>query len=67
MKMKMTIKSAFYLSATIAIIVASGWILNIYKLATECDFVAPYKCEAIRVVGLVPPIGMVVGWLDLGK
>ena len=44
-----------------------GWGMNIYKLATECDFVAPYKCEVVRVIGLVPPIGAVVGWIDLGK
>ena len=55
------------IGATIAIVLFTGWVFNIYKLATECDFVAPYKCEVVRVIGLVPPIGAVVGWIDLGK
>ena len=47
-------------------IVASGWVKNLIKLS-ECDFKAPYKAEVIHIVGLAPPIGMVTGWLDLGK
>lgn len=46
--------------------VAVGWIKNIIKLS-ECDFEAPYKAEVIHGVGLIPPVGMVTGWLVIGK
>ena len=47
-------------------VVAIGWVKNVIKLA-NCDFEAPYKCEVIHAVGLIPPVGMVTGWLDVGK
>lgn len=50
----------------IIVIGAVGWIKNLIKL-TDCDFVAPYKCEVVHVVGIVPPVGAVTGWLDMGK
>lgn len=50
-----------------AVLAATGWCLNVYKLATVCDFQAPYKCEVIRAVGIIPPIGAIVGYIDLGK
>ena len=43
-----------------------GWVMNIIKLV-NCDFVAPYKCEVIHGIGIIPPVGMVTGWLDVGK
>lgn len=43
-----------------------GWVKNIIKLA-ECDFEAPYKAEVIHAVGLVPIVGAVVGYIDIGK
>lgn len=43
-----------------------GWVKNVKKLA-ECDFKSPYKLEVIRTIGLVPPIGAIVGWIDLEK
>lgn len=47
----------------IVIVVFSGWTMNIIKLFDQ-DFEAPYKTEALRGVGLIPPIGMVTGWMD---
>jgi len=44
----------------------SGWVMNLYKLS-NCDFEEPYKTEALRVVGIVPPIGAVIGWMDIGE
>lgn len=44
----------------------TGWVMNIYKL-TQCDFEAPYKAEVIRVVGIIPPVGAIVGYMDFGK
>lgn len=44
-----------------------GIVLNIVGLA-NCDFEAPYRAEIIRVAGLFsPPLGAVVGWVDLGR
>ena len=44
-----------------------GFGMNIYKLA-NCDFEAPYKAEILRGVG-IPffPLGVVVGYMDIGK
>lgn len=44
----------------------AGWIQNIVKF-TECDFEAPYKAEVIHGAGIIPPVGMIVGWMDFGK
>lgn len=43
-----------------------AWPVNVYQL-TRCDFEAPYKCEAVHAVGLIPLTSPVVVWLDLGK
>jgi prepilin-type N-terminal cleavage/methylation domain-containing protein len=48
------------------VVVGTGWVKNLIKLA-RCDFEAPYKAEIIHSVGLLPPVGMVTGWMDLGK
>lgn len=45
---------------------AVGWVKNIVKLS-ECDFEAPYKAEIIHVVGLVPVIGAVTGYINVGQ
>ena len=50
----------------IVAVAGTGWVKNIIKLS-ECDFEAPYKAEVIHTVGIVPPIGMVTGWLEVGK
>ena len=43
-----------------------GWGLNMYKL-TGLDFEAPYKAEVLRVIGIVPPIGMVMGYITFDE
>ena len=49
----------------IGILVMIGYISNIVKLL-DCDFDAPYKSEAIRIVGiLVPPVGVFTGYMEL--
>lgn len=48
------------------IVVGTGWVKNLIKLS-ECDFEAPYKAEIIHAVGIIPPVGMITGWLDVGK
>lgn len=44
----------------------TGWVKNIIKLS-ECDFEAPYKAEVVYGIGVIPMVGMVTGWLDVGK
>jgi len=65
-QMKKAMRTAAIINMVIIIVVGTGWVKNIIKL-TECDFESPYKCEVIHTVGLIPPIGMVTGWLNLGK
>lgn len=59
-------KGMMIFGAVVIFVVAVGWVMNIVKLA-NCDFEAPYKCEVIHTVGLIPPVGMITGWLDVGK
>ena len=41
-----------------------GYGMNIYKL-TKLDFEKPYKSEVIRSIGVIPPVGVVIGWIDI--
>lgn len=53
------------IAAVIVFVLAfAGWVQNIVKL-TQVDGKAPYKAEIIRVIGIVPPIGAIVGWLHI--
>lgn len=54
----------FWLAAVL--VVGTGWVKNIIKLA-DCDFQAPYKAEVVHAVGIVPVVGMITGWLDMGQ
>ena len=52
---------------TIVLFCVYGWVNNVVKLA-NCDFEPSYKAEVIHGVGiLIPPVGFVVGYMDLGK
>ena len=52
------------LIVAIFMLALAGWIQNIVKLC-KADFEEPYKEEIIRGIGIVPPIGAIVGWFDL--
>ena len=53
--------------ALVVVVCFIGWTINIVKFF-GCDFEEPYKEEAIRIVGVVvPPVGAVTGFLDLGE
>lgn len=55
----------FFLALIIVSAIGQG--LNIWGLC-QCDFQPSYKAEVIRVVGVfVPPVGSVVGFIDVGK
>jgi hypothetical protein len=59
-------KGPIIVMLAVVLIAGTGWVKNIIKLA-NCDFEAPYKAEVIHAVGIIPPVGMITGWLDLGK
>ena len=48
----------------IAGVCVTGWVKNIIKL-TELDFEPKYKAEVIRVIGIFPPVGIFVGYMDI--
>ena len=51
----------------IYLVIITGWVKSIIKL-TECDFEPSYKAEVVYMVGsIVPPVGAVVGWLEVGR
>jgi len=50
----------------VMVVVAVGWVMNVIKLA-NCDFAAPYKCEVVHGIGLIPPVGAITGWIDVGR
>lgn len=42
-----------------------GYVNNVVLLV-NCDFKAPYKAEALRIIGvLVPPIGAIEGFVTI--
>ncbi len=62
----MKLKNIIAIQIIIVLIVGIGWVKKIIKLS-DCDFKAPYKAEVVHIAGLLPPIGMVTGWLSVGK
>lgn len=57
----------YFIAAVIFVAGAVGWFMNVYKLS-ECDFVSPYRCEGLRLIGIpVAPLGAITGYMDIGK
>ena len=54
----------FGLMFIVGLLGLAGWIQNIYKL-TQVDCKSPYKAEICRVIGIIPPVGAVIGWIDI--
>ena len=43
------------------------WCVNL-KQGFECDFVSPYKCEAISAIGVfMPPASLITVYVTEGK
>lgn len=59
-------KGLILVPITIIAFVLAAWVVNFVKL-TECDFEAPYKCEAIHGVGIIPPVALGSVWFDSDK
>jgi hypothetical protein len=62
----MKLAETMTVAVVIILVVGTGWVKNLIKLS-DCDFEAPYKAEIIHTVGIIPPVGMVTGWLNVGK
>ncbi|NOZ67980.1 MAG: hypothetical protein GXP46_01725 [Deferribacteres bacterium] len=62
----MKLRNILIIQAIIVLFIGIGWVKNLIKLA-HCDFEAPYQAEVIYAAGLIPPVGAITGWLDLGK
>jgi len=60
------IKYVAIIQIIVVVVIGTGWVKNIVKL-TQCDFEAPYKAEAIHTIGIIPPVGMITGWLNFGR
>ena len=48
----------------VACVVVGSWLVNMSKL-TDCDFEAPYKCEVIHGIGVIPVISIATAWIDI--
>ena len=59
-------KKVYLIIILIGIVATTGWVKNIIKLS-DCDFEAPYKAEVIYTIGLIPPVGAITGWFNLGE
>jgi hypothetical protein len=59
-------RTAYTIYFCLVLAIAIGMVKNIIKL-TDCDFEPSYKAEIIHIIGLIPPIGAITGWLDVGK
>lgn len=43
---------------------AIGWILNLASFI-KLDFQAPYKAEVFRGIGVISPVGSIVGYFNI--
>lgn len=49
----------------ILLVLFVGWVMNIVAF-TKCDFQMPIKAEIVRGIGIgIPPVGAVMGYLDI--
>lgn len=44
-------------------IIGISWVMNLKRLSA-CDFNAPYRCEVIHGLGIVPMFSVVTVWFD---
>jgi hypothetical protein len=63
-KSEAVIAGLFVVISVVAVLAVTGWVKNIVKLC-HCDFASPYKAEVCYGVGVIPPIGAVMGWINI--
>ena len=55
------------ITGIISLIIIMHWGVNLYQ-GLNCDFEAPYKCEAIGAIGVfIPPASLVTVYVDKGE
>ena len=57
-------KKAFLIYIIFIAVLITGYIKNIIRL-TECDFVPPYKAEAIRIAAIPLGFGAIIGYIKI--
>ena len=58
------IKGVKYVALIACSILLWGYVCNVIKLI-QCDFKPPHKKEIIHAIGIIPPIGSVLGFIDI--
>lgn len=56
-------RTAVYIYAALILMLVISWTVNLNKLI-DCDFAAPYKCEIVHIVGIVPVFAPVAVWFS---
>ena len=64
MNHKRVVGSSLIFVVLIILALGTGWVVNCVKFA-RLDFEAPYKAEILRGIGIIPPIGAVMGWVPI--
>ncbi len=57
---------AYIIIVAYSLAIIPSWPTNVYQLV-NCDFQAPYKCEVVHGIGLVPIASPITVWLETGK
>lgn len=55
-------RAIFIVGLCITLVIGTAWVVNLKKL-TDCDFEAPYRCEVVHGVGIIPPVALVTAWI----
>jgi len=61
----MKLSIMFVIIALPIMIVGIDWVKNLIALS-NCDFESPYRCEIVHGVDIIPPVGVITGWIDVG-
>jgi len=48
----------------VMLLLVIGYVKNIIGIF-NCDYETPYRCEVVRLVGIIPPLGVFFGWVDV--
>lgn len=62
--MEKLMNTIFKVQILIMLVMLAGWVQSIVKL-TKCDFKPSYKAEVVYAIGCIPPVGMIVGWMNI--
>lgn len=52
------------ISLILGVILGLGWAMNLIKFLS-LNFESPYRAEMIRLLGVITPLGTVIGYLHI--